>query len=178
MAFEAIDIQDITGFQSIKIPDNFKIDDDKVYLKKVGNALYIIPFHNPLQNLIDSLGAQEKIVLAGKRTDIEDFYYRSKIFAFASSSEGFPNVIGEAMSAGLPVVAFDCVAGPAEMIVDAENGFLVPLFDYDTFKEKLLVLMNDQEIRDRLGQAAQRSIKRFSVETIGQEVHSFLLQGL
>ena len=55
MAFEAIDIQDITGFQSIKIPDNFKIDDDKVYLKKVGNALYIIPFHNPLQNLIDSV---------------------------------------------------------------------------------------------------------------------------
>ena len=55
MAFEAIDIQDISGFQSIKIPDNFKINDDKVYLKKVGNALYIIPFHNPWQNLIDSV---------------------------------------------------------------------------------------------------------------------------
>ena len=50
-----IDIQDISGFQSIKIPDNFKINDDKVYLKKVGNALYIIPFHNPWQNLIDSV---------------------------------------------------------------------------------------------------------------------------
>ncbi|WKN40943.1 antitoxin [Tunicatimonas pelagia] len=55
MAFEAIDIQDISGFQSIKIPDNFKINDDKVYLKKVGNALYIIPFHDPWQNLIDSV---------------------------------------------------------------------------------------------------------------------------
>lgn len=55
MAFEAIDIQDISGFQSIKLPDNFKINDDKVYLKKVGNALYIIPFHNPWQNLIDSV---------------------------------------------------------------------------------------------------------------------------
>lgn len=55
MAFEAIDIQDTSGFQSIKIPENFKIDDDKVYLKKVGNALYIIPFHNPWQNLIDSV---------------------------------------------------------------------------------------------------------------------------
>lgn len=55
MAFQTIDIQDISGFQSIKIPDNFKINDDKVYLKKVGNALYIIPFHNPWQNLIDSV---------------------------------------------------------------------------------------------------------------------------
>ncbi len=55
MAFEAIDIQDISGSQSIRIPDNFKINDDKVYLKKVGTALYIIPFHNPWQSLIDSV---------------------------------------------------------------------------------------------------------------------------
>jgi len=57
MAFATIDIKDISGFQSIEIPDNFKINDDKVYLKKVGNALYIIPFHKPWQNLID--GASE-----------------------------------------------------------------------------------------------------------------------
>ena len=55
MAFEAIDIQDISGSQSIRIPENFKINDDKVYLKKVGTALYIIPFHNPWQNLFDSV---------------------------------------------------------------------------------------------------------------------------
>lgn len=47
MTFEAINIQDVAGSQMIKIPDNFKIDDDKVYLKKVGNTIYIIPFHNP-----------------------------------------------------------------------------------------------------------------------------------
>lgn len=55
MAFEAIDINNESGFQHIKIPDNLKINDDKVYLKRVGNALYIIPFHNPWQNMIDSL---------------------------------------------------------------------------------------------------------------------------
>ncbi len=55
MAFEVIDVQENSGIQSIKIPDNFKIKDDKVYLKKVGNALYIIPFHNPWQNLFDSI---------------------------------------------------------------------------------------------------------------------------
>lgn len=55
MAFETTEIQDVSGSQSIKIPDNLKINDDKVYLKKVGNVLYIIPFHNSWQNLIDSV---------------------------------------------------------------------------------------------------------------------------
>ncbi len=55
MAFETIDIQNNQGFQAIRIPDNMKIKDDKVYLKKIGNSLYIIPFHNPWQNLIESL---------------------------------------------------------------------------------------------------------------------------
>ena len=55
IAFEAINIQDISGSQMIKIPDNFKINDDKVYLKKVGNTLYIIPFHNPWQSMFDSV---------------------------------------------------------------------------------------------------------------------------
>ena len=55
MAFEPIDIQESAGQQSIKIPAGFKINDDKVYLKKVGNALFVIPFHNPWQSLIDSV---------------------------------------------------------------------------------------------------------------------------
>ena len=55
MPFETIDIQNISGEQVIKIPGNFKIDDDKVYLKKLGNTLYLIPFHNPWQSMIDSL---------------------------------------------------------------------------------------------------------------------------
>jgi antitoxin VapB len=55
MAFQAVTIQDISGSQMIKIPENFKINDDKVYLKKVGNTLYIIPFHNPWQSMLDSV---------------------------------------------------------------------------------------------------------------------------
>jgi len=55
MGFEAIDIKNIKGSQAIKIPKRMEIDDDKVYLKKVGNAIYIIPFHSPWQNLIESI---------------------------------------------------------------------------------------------------------------------------
>ncbi len=55
MEFETIDIKNKRGFQDLRIPEKLKINDSKVYLKKIGNSLYIIPFHNPWQNLIESL---------------------------------------------------------------------------------------------------------------------------
>ena len=55
MKIQTIDIQNSLGGQAIQIPENFKIDDDKVFLKKIGNIIYIIPFHQPWQNVFDSL---------------------------------------------------------------------------------------------------------------------------
>ena len=55
MGFKTIDIKNKKGFQAIRIPKQMEINDDKVYLKKVGNTLYIIPYHKPWQNLFDSL---------------------------------------------------------------------------------------------------------------------------
>lgn len=130
-----------------------------------------------LQVLISELDATDKVILAGKQYDVESFYLKSKIFAFTSSSEGFPNVIGEAMSAGLPVVAFDCVAGPAEMIQDNKNGFLIPLFHYDVFQQKLTLLMKQDLLREKMGQSAKQSIRQFEVESIGNQFYNFILAG-
>ena len=55
MTFETIAIQNDLGNQAVRIPKKFKIDDDKVYAKRVSNALYLIPFHNSWQNLAESL---------------------------------------------------------------------------------------------------------------------------
>ncbi|MFN7116080.1 MAG: antitoxin [Saprospiraceae bacterium] len=55
MTFEAIDIQQTNGAQIICIPERMKIADDKVYLRKLGNTLFVIPFHNPWQSLFESL---------------------------------------------------------------------------------------------------------------------------
>ena len=128
-----------------------------------------------LQMLIDELNATDKVILAGKQSDVESYYRRSKIFAFTSSSEGFPNVIGEAQSAGLPVVAFDCVAGPADMISDNQNGFLVPLFDYEVFRQKLSVLMSDESLQISMGEKAKMTVNQFNVESIGAAFENFML---
>jgi len=128
-----------------------------------------------LQKLVDELGATGTVILAGKQSDVELFYRRSKIFAFPSSSEGFPNVVGEAQSAGLPVIAFDCTAGPSEMITDGENGFLVPVFDYNIFEQRLETLMENQQLVIDLGENAKLSVRRFSIESIGDSFENFIL---
>jgi GalNAc-alpha-(1->4)-GalNAc-alpha-(1->3)-diNAcBac-PP-undecaprenol alpha-1,4-N-acetyl-D-galactosaminyltransferase len=129
---------------------------------------------NRLNDLVKELGAQDRITLAGRQSDVESYYLRSKIFAFTSSSEGFPNVIGEAMSAGLPVISFDCVAGPSDMITDGENGFLIPLFDYRNFERKLHILMHDKKLREKLGANSKASIRKFAIEGIGEQFYSFI----
>lgn len=128
-----------------------------------------------LQQQIDETDVRKRVVLAGTQENVEEFYLKSKIFAFTSSVEGFPNVIGEAMSAGLPVVAYDCVAGPSDIIEDGKNGYLIPLFDDKIFEEKLRFLMKNEKVREQMGAYARESIKKFSVENIGEEFYKFIL---
>jgi len=129
-----------------------------------------------LKELARKLDVDQRVIFPGKQENVEAIYSRSSIFAFTSSSEGFPNAIGEAMSAGLPVVAFDCVAGPSEMITDGYNGFLVPLFDFGQFEDRLVTLMSDETLRKKLGFNAMESIKKFSSEKICKDFHDFILQ--
>ncbi|MFZ4435686.1 MAG: glycosyltransferase [Flavobacterium psychrophilum] len=128
-----------------------------------------------LEALVHSLGLVGKIILAGKRTDVDDFYNRAKIFAFTSSSEGFPNVIGEAMSAGLPVVAYDCVAGPRDLIEHGKTGFLVPLHDTKKFKGFLERLIFDLDLRNEFGKNALEKVEQFSLDKINKEFEKVLL---
>jgi len=67
MPFETVKIKKISGVQTIQIPEGFRIEDDKVYLKKVGNSIYVIPFHNPWDSLIHSTELFSKDFLDERR---------------------------------------------------------------------------------------------------------------
>jgi glycosyltransferase involved in cell wall biosynthesis len=127
-----------------------------------------------LIELINELNGQDRVILAGKQEDVDKFYLESKVFAFTSSSEGFPNAVGEAMSAGLPVVAYDCIAGPSELIKDGYNGYLIPLFDDELFGQRLSELMKDDQQRIEMGSNAERSIKKFDKEAICEQFWHFI----
>jgi GalNAc-alpha-(1->4)-GalNAc-alpha-(1->3)-diNAcBac-PP-undecaprenol alpha-1,4-N-acetyl-D-galactosaminyltransferase len=127
-----------------------------------------------LKRLTKDLDVEQRVVFTGKQDNVDEIYLKSSIFAFTSSSEGFPNVIGEAMAAGLPVIAFDCVAGPSEMITDGQDGYLIPLFDYELFQSRMVELMKDEELRSRIGTNAKESIKKFSSEKICEAFYKFI----
>lgn len=127
-----------------------------------------------LQKQRDECSLKDNIILAGTQKDVTSYLLKSKIFVFTSSEEGFPNAIGEALSAGLPVVSYDCITGPSEMIEDGQNGYLTEVFDDDTFQKRLETLMNDEELRSKMGQQAKESIKRFSEESIVEKFYKFI----
>lgn len=141
-----------------------------------GNALKQSGMQN-LRSVIVRLDMHERVDLVGTVSNIDSYYRRSKIFAFTSSSEGFPNVIGEAMSAGLPVLAYDCVAGPSDLIEDNKNGFLIPLFNDELYIKRLKELVNDEDLQNKMGETSKELVKKFSPENTAEEYFLFI-QGM
>ncbi|PAU94031.1 galactosyltransferase [Aliifodinibius salipaludis] len=127
-----------------------------------------------LKKLVRKLDMKEVVEFTGTVSDIEPYYKKSKIFAFTSSSEGFPNVVGEAMSAGLPVISYDCVAGPSDLIDDGKNGYLIPLYNDLKYCEKLKLLINNPELRKRMGDISRKKIQKFQIATIAEKFYSFI----
>lgn len=130
-----------------------------------------------LQKLVNGLEMNQSVIFTGSVADVDSYYRKSKIFAFTSSSEGFPNVIGEAMSAGLPVISYDCVAGPSDLIDDGETGYLVPLFDDDEYSEKLMSLIENSSLREKMGRRASNKIEEFRSDKVAEEFYSFITEG-
>jgi GalNAc-alpha-(1->4)-GalNAc-alpha-(1->3)-diNAcBac-PP-undecaprenol alpha-1,4-N-acetyl-D-galactosaminyltransferase len=128
-----------------------------------------------LNKKIIDLGISHKVFLLGSIKKLDDYYRVASIFAFTSDSEGFPNVIGEAMSWGVPVVSYDCIAGPSDIIQNSESGYLIELYNKTEFANRLKELMDDQELRIRFGKQALNSIKSNDINLIGRKFESVLL---
>lgn len=159
----------------IKIFDRVKRDDWKLVI--VGGDAIKQNGKKKLKQLIEEKGLTDRVILTGTVSDVEAYYRKSKIFAFTSSSEGFPNVIGEAMSAGLPVIAYDCMAGPSEMIDHQINGILTNQFEDETFEQGLRHLMESDEIRNDFGEKARQKFQQFSASSISDKVFNFITDG-
>jgi glycosyltransferase involved in cell wall biosynthesis len=122
------------------------------------------PDRPQLEAEIGRLGLAERVVLTGERRDVPELLARADIFALASSSEGMPVSVLEAMAAELPVVA-SRVGGLPEEVVDGETGVLVEPGDPENLAEALAGLIADGELRRRLGVAGRaRAEQAFDLE--------------
>ncbi len=98
--------------------------------------------------------------------DVIKAYTSGSIYLMTSRFEGFGLVLLEAMQCGLPCIAFDCPYGPSEIIEDGVTGFLIPYNNDALFIEKLTYLIEHPEIRQRMGEAAIKSAKRYDKNLI------------
>jgi glycosyltransferase involved in cell wall biosynthesis len=129
------------------------------------------------KKLADKMICRERIKFFGKLNELHNWYMQASIFAFTSVSEGFPNALAEAMSAGCASVSYDCLAGPSDLIEDQKNGFLVDLNDIEKFKKCLLFLMDHPHERERIGKLASKSVLRYEKHNIANQMLNFILYG-
>lgn len=119
-----------------------------------------------LQKQVEMLNLSHVIEINDPSLNIEEEYCKSSIYALSSDSEAFGLVLMEAMSCGLPAVSFDCKTGPANIITEGEDGFLVKLRDKKAFAQKLCILIENEELRVSMGQKAAENMQRFSVDKV------------
>lgn len=99
-------------------------------------------------------------------SNIMDEYIKSSILLVTSVYEPFGLVIAEAMSCGLPVIAFDCPYGPAEIITQGKDGFYINDRDICVMANRIGQLIENQNLRQEMGQAAIRSLHDYSADHI------------
>ena len=114
------------------------------------------------------LNLEKQVILTGykNKKEIEKYMLESSIFLMASVSEGLPMVLLEAMSYGLPCIAYETASGTNDIIKNNVNGYIINNRDEDEYIEKLKELMNNNNLRKKMGESAKNTSIEFSKEKI------------
>ena len=119
-----------------------------------------------LEALRVHLKLEAHVQLPGLTSNIGQALSQGSLFVLSSRYEGFPNSLCEAMAVGLPVIAFDCGSGSADIIRHDLDGLLVPAQNMDALTNAILRLIQDVELRKQYGNRAKEIVDRFSLEKI------------
>jgi len=125
-----------------------------VYFVAVGEG----PKRQELEKAVRSRKYGEKVIFTGLRRDVPDLINAMDICVLSSHYEGCPNVILEYMAVSKPVVASD-VGGCSELVIDGESGFIVPPENSHALGEKIVALVNDNDLRKKMGLAGRKRVE-------------------
>lgn len=127
---------------------------------------------NKLAGLISHLGLKTFICFTGSVKSLGLLYKQANIFLMTSSSEGFGNVLVEALSYGLPIVATDCLSGPSEILANGKYGTLTPVGDPQEFANGVIAIVDSYEDEDK--SILINRAKEFHVKEIASQYLAFL----
>ena len=134
------------------------------------------PLRSELEIKIKELNLEKNVYLKGAVDNIEEWLSKSSIFVFPSKYEGFPNALAEAMLAGVPSISYDCDTGPKQLINDSVNGFLINLNDKQDFTNKIDLLLNNKELRNRFSSESKKLIHELNEDIISEKYLQFCME--
>lgn len=119
-----------------------------------------------IRERVEREGLGGHVLLHGLTDEMEKCYGGHAMYVLTSYREGLPLVLIEAKANHLPIVSFDIVSGPAEMIADGEDGILVPPYDTKGMAERIYGLLCDEGRRAAYSEHAGQNVDQFNKETI------------
>lgn len=124
------------------------------------------PLRPEVESTIVARNLHGRVLVLGSRTDVPDLLHAADVALLASATEGMPAVLIEAGMAGVPVVSYD-QGGISEVVVDGATGLLAQPGDDDSLARRLGALLDDDELRSRMGRAARdRCVADFEVDVV------------
>jgi glycosyltransferase involved in cell wall biosynthesis len=129
-----------------------------------------------LERLITELHVRDRVDLIGTQSNPWKYMSRADVVALASRSEAYPNVIGEALALGRPVIATACSPGVAEYLDHGRYGLLVPPNDVDALADGLERILADDTLRRELSVDAPARVESFGLQTVVERYDDLLLQ--
>jgi glycosyltransferase involved in cell wall biosynthesis len=130
-----------------------------------------------LKDLAANLGIADTIDFVGRKEEMAEEYRGAGLFVLSSRAEGLPMVLLEAMSFGIPVVAFDCKTGPAEIVIHGRTGLLAPPEDVPALSQAMGRMIGDSVFRCECARKALQRARDYSIERILKEWRK-LIDGL
>lgn len=148
---------------------DYLIDIMRCITQSVPDSLLTIvgdgPAHDWMKQEIIKKGLENKIELVGNTNNVYEYYEKASVILQTSRWEGFGMTIIEAMSCGVPVVAFHNY-GPDEIVRNGIDGFLIDHYEIEKFAQKVIAILNDQNLCKMLGKNGMERAKAFSIEKI------------
>ncbi len=119
-----------------------------------------------LEEKIRLYHVEKTFILNGRTNQVDKEYLKNSAFVMSSRYEGFPMVLLEASSFGLPLISYACYCGPRDIIEDGMNGFLVEFGDEKALAERLCTVIEDEELRKKMGKYSKEVSHQFSQNRI------------